>query len=69
VFLVAHEAGKVEIKQAVESLFKVSVADVRTITLRGKIKRLGRSTGKRPNWKKAVVSLAKGQTISQLDTV
>jgi len=69
VFQVNKSANKIEIKDAVEALFKVKVDTVRTINNRGKMKRLGRFVGKRPNWKKALVILAKGQSISQLDTL
>lgn len=56
-------ANKIEIKQAVESLFKVSVTGVRTVTVAGKVKRSGKTFGKRSNWKKAYVSLQEGQSI------
>ncbi len=61
--VVDRDANKIEIKQAVESLFKVKVADVRTVNVAGKVKRVGRNTGKRSNWKKAYVTLQKGQSI------
>ncbi|MBI2355244.1 MAG: 50S ribosomal protein L23 [Deltaproteobacteria bacterium] len=61
--VVDRDANKIEIKQAVESLFKVKVADVRTVNVAGKVKRVGRNTGKRSNWKKAYVTLHEGQTI------
>lgn len=54
-------ASKIEIARAVESLFGVKVAEVRTAVVRGKMKRLGRFLGKRPNWKKAWVRLAPGE--------
>ena len=50
-------------KQAVETLFKVNVTDVRTAIVRGKNKRVGRSVGQRPNWKKAFVTLKEGDNI------
>ena len=62
-FEVDPRANKVEIKQAVESLFKVNVKRVRTMIVRGRIKRLGRSYHKTRNWKKAVVTLAEGDQI------
>lgn len=62
-FRVRPEANKVEIKRAVESFFKVKVDKVRTINYLGKIKRVGRSSGRRPGWKKAYVTLAEGQHI------
>ena len=61
--VVDKDANKIEIKQAVESLFKVKVADVRTVNVAGKVKRFGRNFGKRSNWKKAYVSLQEGQSI------
>ena len=63
VFEVDRRAGKSEIKKAVETLFKVEVAEVRTMTVRGKIKRMGRFSGKRPDWKKAIVTLVEGNSI------
>jgi large subunit ribosomal protein L23 len=68
-FRVAKTANKVEIKHAIEQLFKVSVVDVRTIQLRGKVKRLGRFQGRRPDWKKAIVSLKEGQSIEMYEGV
>ena len=66
VFEVDRRAGKSEIKRAVEELFKVDVVEVRTMNVRGKIKRMGRFEGKRPDWKKAVVTLAEGSSIDLL---
>jgi large subunit ribosomal protein L23 len=63
-FEVALQASKTEVKQAVESLFKVKVVDVRTSIVRGKMRRIGRSEGMRPNWKKAIVTLKEGDAIS-----
>jgi large subunit ribosomal protein L23 len=60
-FMVARDANKIEIKKAVEALFKVKVDSVRTMNRRGKIKRVGRSEGKRPDWKKAYIKLKKGE--------
>ena len=54
-------ANKVQIKAAVEELFGVKVADVRTANVAGKVKRAGRYQGKRPDWKKAWVRLAPGE--------
>lgn len=62
-FEVALEASKPAIREAVEDFFKVKVHDVRTMIVRGKQRRIGRYQGKRSNWKKAVVTLAKGQKI------
>lgn len=62
-FEVARDANKTEIKNAVQATFNVEVADVKTMNIRGKIKRRGRFIGKRSNWKKALVILAEGHTI------
>jgi large subunit ribosomal protein L23 len=59
-FVVDKDANKVEIKQAVETLFNVKVRDVRTMQYRGKERRVGRHTGRRAAWKKAVVTLREG---------
>ncbi len=61
--VVDKAANKIEIKQAVENLFKVKVADVRTVNVAGKVKRSGKTFGKRSNWKKAYVTLQEGQSI------
>ena len=61
--VVDRDANKIEIKQAVESLFKVKVDDVRTVNVAGKVKRVGKNFGKRSNWKKAYVTLQEGQSI------
>jgi large subunit ribosomal protein L23 len=68
-FEVHTDANKIEIKRAVESIFKVKVENVRTQMMHGKVKRLGRSMGRRPDWKRAVVTLAKDQTIELFDQV
>lgn len=62
-FKVNKRANKIEIKEAVERLFKVKVREVRTATIRGKVKRLGKRFGKRPDWKKAVVTVKEGDRI------
>jgi large subunit ribosomal protein L23 len=61
--VVDREANKIEIKQAVETLFKVQVSDVRTVNVAGKMKRSGKTSAKRSNWKKAYVTLQEGQSI------
>ena len=61
--VVDRDANKIEIKQAVETLFKVKVSDVRTVNVAGKMKRFGKTTAKRSNWKKAYVTLQEGQSI------
>lgn len=60
VFRVARDANKIDIKSAVEKLFDVKVEEVNTMINRGKPKRVGKSVGRRQNWKKAVVTLAEG---------
>jgi large subunit ribosomal protein L23 len=67
-FQVAMDANKVEVRQAVESIFKVKVADVRTQVVFGKEKRMGRYLGRRPSWKKAVVTLGPGAKIELFET-
>ena len=62
-FEVAPEANKVQVKQAVEKLFKVKVAEVRTSNVEGKLRRRGRFTGYRPDWKKAYVRLKPGEKV------
>ena len=56
-FKVANDANKIEIAQAVEELFGVSVSKVNTVSVRGRFKRMGRNEGYRPDWKKAIVTL------------
>ena len=62
-FVVDREASKHDVARAVSTLFKVTVEDVRTCIMRGKIKRIGQSMGKRPNFKKAFVTLKEGDKI------
>lgn len=62
-FEVAMSANKIEIRKAVVALFKVDPVSVRTAIVRGKSKRIGRNIGRRPNWKKAIVTLPQGQEI------
>lgn len=64
VFRVATDATKPEIKAAVEMMFKVSVDSVQVACVKGKVKRSGRITGRRNDWKKAYVCLAAGQEIN-----
>ena len=68
-FEVDPAANKLEIKQAVEHFFGVKVTQVRTANFKGKVKRMGRFEGKRADWKKAVVTLAEGDTIDLFDIV
>jgi large subunit ribosomal protein L23 len=69
VFEVARDANKIEVKSAVEKLFKVSVTQVRTLVVRGKLKRIGRFSGRRPSWKKAFVTLSPGDNIEFFEGV
>ena len=62
-FEVDRRANRIEIKRAIETIFKVRVAAVRTSQVTGKIKRRGRILGKRRDWKKAVVTLRPGERI------
>ncbi len=62
-FEVDTNSNKIEIKRAVEERFKVHVTKVRTLNVRGKLKSLGRFSGRRPNWKKAIITLAEGDKI------
>jgi large subunit ribosomal protein L23 len=62
-FEVHSDATKIQVKNAVEKLFGVHVTAIRTAIVRGKNKRVGRSMGRRPNWKKAIVTLKEGETI------
>jgi large subunit ribosomal protein L23 len=66
-FLVDRGANKIEIKRAVESLFKVTVLRVNTISTRGKYKRMGRFMGRRADWKKAMVTLKEGDRIEYFE--
>ena len=63
-FEVGLAANKADIKRAIETYYGVQVDAVRTLVVRGKIKRSGRYSGKRSNWKKAYVTLAQGQSIN-----
>jgi large subunit ribosomal protein L23 len=63
-FKVVPTANKIEIRKAVEEIFKVKVLAVNTCRYEGKQKRLGRTEGRRPDWKKAIVTLAPGEKIS-----
>jgi len=62
-FEVTPDANKTQVKAAVEKLFKVKVAEVRTATFDGKLRRRGRFAGYRPDWKKAYVKLKKGEKV------
>jgi large subunit ribosomal protein L23 len=68
-FIVDVVANKVEIKRAVEKKYEVHVLEVHTMNVRGKIKRLGRFSGKRADWKKAIVTLKAGDKIELAQNV
>ena len=63
VFEVAKAANKIEIAKAISQIFNVKVVSVNTVNVEGKVKRMGRSVGKRSDYKKAIVKLAAGETI------
>ncbi len=69
IFEVDRRANKVEVRKAVETIFKVKVLDVRTMNMLGKKKRQGRTVGKKSDWKKAVVTVAPGQAIEVFENV
>ena len=62
-FKVAKDANKIEIKNAIEEIFKVTVVNVNTVNVHGKMKRMGRTQGMTASWKKAVVTLREGDSI------
>ena len=62
-FRVAKDANKIEIKNAIEEIFKVTVVSVNTVNVHGKMKRMGRTQGKTASWKKAIVTLRDGDSI------
>jgi large subunit ribosomal protein L23 len=68
-FIVAKDANKLEIRHAVQSLFDVAVLDVRTANYPGKVRRVGRSVGRRSGYKKALVKLAEGDSIDVYEGV
>jgi large subunit ribosomal protein L23 len=68
-FVVANDANKIEIANAIEKQFNVRVKDVRTMRYAGKEKRMGRFTGRKASWKKAVVTLAEGDSIEIFEGV
>lgn len=69
VFRVRPGANKVEVRAAVERLFKVRVMRVRTVNYLGKVRRVGRNVGRRPSWKKAYVTLKAGERIDFFEAV
>jgi large subunit ribosomal protein L23 len=68
-FVVGIDANKIEIARAIEKQFNVKVKDVRTMRYAGKEKRMGRFVGRKASWKKAVVTLAEGDTIEIFEGV
>jgi len=68
-FEVDRRANRVEIRDAVEKIFNVRVVKVRTMQMQGKVKRIGRTQGKHRDWKKAIVTLAKGENIEFFEGV
>ena len=69
-FVVAKDATKIDIKHAIEELFRVQVSTVRTMNYDGKLKRQGATSGYRSSWKKAVVTLTPGsKTIEVFDSL
>ncbi|MBC8279055.1 MAG: 50S ribosomal protein L23 [FCB group bacterium] len=68
-FEVDKRANKIEIKKAVESRFDVDVTNVRTMNVRGKMKRMGKFQGRQSSWKKAVITLKEGQAIDFFDNI
>lgn len=68
-FEVAPQANRIEIKKAIESVFKVKVLSVHTLNVKGKFKRRGRILGKRKDWKKAIATLMPGEKIDFFDGV
>lgn len=67
VFRVARKANKIQIRDAIQKLFNVTVVDVNTMVMRGKERRMGRGYGKLQNWKKAVITLKQGDEIPLFD--
>jgi large subunit ribosomal protein L23 len=68
IFEVAQNANKIQIKDAIQKLFKVTVVDVNTMNYRGKERRMGRGYGKLQNWKKAIITLKEGDQIQFFDS-
>jgi large subunit ribosomal protein L23 len=68
-FIVAKDSNKIEIRNAVQQLFGVTVEDVRTANYPGKVRRVGRSIGRKPGYKKALVKLAEGDSIDVYEGV
>ena len=69
VFEVAKTATKLEVKEAVQEVFGVTVIKVNTLNVKGKMKRFGTKFSQRPSWKKAIVSVAPGDSITLFEGV
>lgn len=69
VFAVASGANKIQVKEAVELAFNVAVVDVNLMNVHGKVRRIGRTHGRSPDWKKAVVTVAPGNRIELFEGV
>ncbi|PCI30528.1 MAG: 50S ribosomal protein L23 [SAR324 cluster bacterium] len=67
IFQVAVDANKIELKKAIESIFKVKVKKISTLNVKGKTKRQGKTEGKRADWKKAIVTLEEDQSIEYFE--
>jgi len=66
-FKIRRNVNKIELKKAIEAIFNVTVLSINTVNLKGKKKRLGRWEGRREDWKKAIVTLKKGETIEYFE--
>jgi large subunit ribosomal protein L23 len=66
---VDRRANKILVRNAVENIFKVKVLGVKVINVKGKERRIGRNVGKKPDWKKAIVRIAPGETIEFFEGV
>lgn len=69
IFEVDRDANKIQIKSAIQTLFNVTVLDVNTMIVRGRMRRMGRKYGKTQNWKKAIVTLKKGDKIDYFEAL
>lgn len=69
IFEVDRDANKIQIKSAIQTLFNVTVLEVNTMIVRGRLRRMGRKYGKTQNWKKAIVTLKKGDKIDYFEAL
>ncbi len=67
VFKVAPKVNKIELKKAIEEIFKVTVEKVHTLNVKGKVKRHGKTVGRRSDWKKAIITLKEGDSIEYFE--